>query len=173
MAASALQPSDSTQPNATSRGASPAVASPNIAQASSATISMLNVAYADGKKRQYVAHLGQHCILYSSKRLDSPFSMLQVWLPDPVAQPQTPEAFAHPETPEAVPDTPTIDTDSDAGVSAQVHRRRGQFFVRLVLKQAGMKSYNKGALTTAIDFYVDSGTGEWLIPRCPPFPTHA
>jgi hypothetical protein len=37
--------------------------------------------------------------------------------------------------------------------------------VRLVLTRAAL---NKPALTTAIDFYVDSGTGEWLIPRCLP-----
>lgn len=52
-----------------------------------------------------------------------------------------------------------------------VHRRRGQFFVRLVLKRAGMSSYGKASLTTAIDFYVDSGTGEWLIPRCGTLPS--
>lgn len=46
-----------------------------------------------------------------------------------------------------------------------MHRRRGQFFVRLVLKRDGIRSYTRTPLTTAIDFYVDSGTGEWLIPR--------
>ncbi|CAL8466728.1 g6264 [Coccomyxa elongata] len=91
---------------------------------------------------------------------DAQASTAEVWSQHP------PEAVARAVTPEGeVPDPPVLDSDSEAGVSATVHRRRGQFFIRLVLKRDGIRSYTKTPLTTAIDFYVDSGTGEWLIPR--------
>ena len=34
------------------------------------------------------------------------------------------------------------------------------------MQRAGINSYAHLPLTTTVDFYVDSGSGEWLIPKC-------
>lgn len=44
--------------------------------------------------------------------------------------------------------------------------QRGQFFVRLRLQRAGLNTFGKAPLVAVIDHYIDSGSGEWLIPRC-------
>lgn len=80
-----------------------------------------------------------------------------------------PDAHAEPHLPEGeVPDPPALVSDSEGGgVTGNVERKRGQFFVRLVLqRESGISHIGGGPVCTTIDFYVDSGTGEWLIPRC-------
>ena len=40
-----------------------------------------------------------------------------------------------------------------------------QFFVRVTLQRLPQKNDRLGPVCTVIDHYVDSGVGEWLIPR--------
>ena len=44
--------------------------------------------------------------------------------------------------------------------------QRGQFFVRLRMQRAGLNTFGKAPLIAVIDHYIDSGSGDWLIPRC-------
>ena len=41
----------------------------------------------------------------------------------------------------------------------------GKFYVRLTLRQEGDHNFELGQLYTTLDLFLDSGTGEWLIPR--------
>ena len=43
---------------------------------------------------------------------------------------------------------------------------RGQFFVRLRMRRSGAGAFGRPPLLAVIDHYIDSGSGEWLIPRC-------
>ena len=45
---------------------------------------------------------------------------------------------------------------------------RGQFFVRLRVRRSGAGAFGRPPLMAVIDHYIDSGSGEWLIPRCCP-----